>query len=340
MHYRHDEGLSKYIRDSIQLAAESLADSKTANQPNRDMGYMRSDASLGVIAEQLAIETLTQLYRFKYPSTKYADGSLLSIDTSVDEGASVYAYTELEDLGHADLVAENATDLPNVDIAGHNNLREIRTVASSITFTTQDLRASQRRGVVNIAQEKARSARRAMDRILNQLIRTGRPSANLRGFTNHPGIKLLAAPVGNWLTAAPATIRDEFATAVNAPGIDSDAVLEVNTVSMSRAIWGRLHSLQNGPGDTGYTVMRYLVENNPQITKWESEFGHRSIGPGGTDAMMLYNRDSDIAKAILPMPMRPLPVEERGLNSVMGFEMRYGGVIAPQPKGILKLSGI
>jgi hypothetical protein len=45
-------------------------------------------------------------------------------------------------------------------------------------------------------------------------------------------------------------------------------------------------------------------------------------------------------RAVFPMMMTPLPPEPKGLGFVINFETRYGGVMTPRPRSLLRLDGI
>ena len=306
----------------------------------RSLPMFHADTSTGVFAEQLVRATISELFRFEYAEMKYASGELLAIDTSVSDGAKEYSYLEIDHSGEAEIVADNATDLPLVDISGRNNIRVIKTIADAITYSTQDVRSAQMQGMFDIATEKAASAREAMDRKLNRLMRTGDGAAGLRGFVNHPGLNLLQAPTGTWATATSAQIVDDFNFAANASLIETDGVERPDTAVFPVAQWTRISTLPFDPAGGTTTVLEYLQKAHPNIRTWTDEWGLNDVGAGGTPSVMVYNRDRSKVRGVLPMPMRALPAIQKGLNFELGFELRYGGIIAPQPRSIVRLDGV
>jgi len=306
----------------------------------RHLPMFRADVSTGVFAEQLVRYTLQEVFRFEYAETKFASGQLLAIDTGVAEGAKEYSYLELDHTGLAEIVADNATDLPYADVSGRNNIRQIKTLATAVTYSTQDVRSAQLQGRFDIATEKARSAREAMDRKIDDLMRTGDAVAALQGFTNLPGINVLPAPTGTWATATSAQIVNDFNFAANASLIETDGVESPNTAIFPVQQWTRISTLPFDPAGGTTTVLEYLQKAHPQINLWTWEFGLDSVSLTGGPSVMVYNRDRAKVRGIVPMLMRALPVEQHALNFKLAFETRYGGIIAPRPRSIVRLDGV
>ena len=306
----------------------------------KELPMFRTDVSTGIFAEQLVRYTLQEVFRFEYAQTKFASGELVQIDTGVAEGAKEYSYLELDHSGRAEIVADNATDIPYADISGRNNIRQIQTLAVGITYSTQDVRTAQLQGRFDIATEKAQSAREAMDRLIDDLMRTGDNAAGLEGFTNHSGINVVQAPTGTWATATSQQIVNDFNFAANASLIETDGVESPNTAIFPVEQWTRISTLPFDPAGGEATVLEYLKRAHPRISLWTWEYGLKEVGAGGTPAVMVYNRDRNKVRGIVPMLMRALPAEQDMLNFKLGFETRYGGIIAPKPRSIVRLDGV
>ncbi len=301
-----------------------------------------ADIETGVFASQLVTVTLAELFRHEFPETKWINNGLIPITTNVDEGALEFSYTEIEHGGRADIVAPNATDLPAADIEGRNNLRRIHTVATYITYATQDIRTARLQGMFDIASEKAVSAREANDRTLNELIRTGREDAGLRGITNAPGITVQNAVTGDWQNTATtgAEIVADFRFAANEAMNDTDGVEVPNTALFSVPDWTVISTRVHLPAASDRTILSFLMEAFPMITRWDFEFGLNVADQAGTGpAVLIYRNDPQRVRAVFPMMMRALPPQQVGLAFKLSFETRFGGVIVPKPRSIVRLDG-
>lgn len=303
------------------------------------LDMFRADVQMGIFAKQLVTATFRELFRFQYPETKWMNGGLIPISSSINEGATEYSFTEMEHTGRAKIVADCATDIPLADIGGRNNLRRIKTLAVGVTYCRQDIRTARMQGLFDIAAEKAASAREAMDRTLDDLIRTGDAAAGLEGTVNHPGIIVQNATTGNWQTASAAQIVADVTTAINAVINQSSGIEIPNTVVMDVASYTRISTLQNSTA-SDITVLQYLQRSFPMIQRWDWEPGMATVSASGGPAMLVYRNDATRLRAVFPMMMQAVPPEQKGLSFVLNFETRFGGVMMPKPRSVLRLDGI
>lgn len=299
----------------------------------------RGDTQTGIFAKQLVTATFRELFRFEFPETKWINGGLIPISTNLNEGATEYSYVEMEHSGRAEIVADAATDIPFADISGRNNLRGIKTIAVGVRYSRQDVRAARMQGLFDIASEKAASAREAMDRTLDDLIRSGDAGAGLDGVVNQPGIIIQNAITGNWQTATAAQIVADVTAAINAV-INQSAGVEVpNTALFDVASFTRLSTLQNSIA-SDITVLEYLKRSFPMIQRWDWEPGLNVVSATGGPSMLVYRRDAMRMRAVFPMLMQAVPPEQKGLSFVLNFETRFGGVMTPKPRSVLRLDGV
>lgn len=301
----------------------------------------RADTEMGVAAQQLVIQTFSELFRFEHPERKWPNGGLIDISSEISEGAKSYAWIERETIGEAEIVADNADDLPMADVEGRNNVRGIKTLGIAIKYSSQDVRTARFEGVSDIVNDKVTAAKEGHDLKLDRLIRSGDPIAGLDGIANQPGIIVLPALVGSWASATPAQIIEDFRLAHNIIVDGSDGIEIPNTALFPVAIWTDiLTKPRSTTGDSNSTVLTFLRAAFPNISRWDFDPGLRSAGTGGTPAALIYRKDRSRVRAVMPMMMTPRPPQERGLNFVINFESRFGGVMAPRPRSILRLEGI
>lgn len=299
----------------------------------------RADQNNAVWARHLLVSTLSELFRQEYTETKWANGELIPVGNwGVNEGANEFAYTEIGYAGDADIVASNATDIPDATVTGDLTVQTVQTVACSFSYSTQEVRASRMQGQFSIAAEKAAACREFHAQRMNTLIRVGNQQAGLQGFTNHSGIIVQNAVVGSWLTATAAQITNDFSTAAAFIRTNSNGVENPNYCVMPVDIFTRLSTLQNSIA-SDITVLMYLERAWPDITfAWDD--GMKTASAAGADALMIYRNSPEKARAVVPMLMRPLSVEARGLVFKVVVESRYAGLAVPKPLSVLRLDGI
>jgi hypothetical protein len=305
-----------------------------------DLLARHTDNNGGLYARQLVVATLEELFRYEYRRTPWASGELISISNAMNEGAREVSWFALGDVGSAGLVADNATDIPVADIQGDMSINKVATIATAVQFSTQDIRSAAMQGLFDISVEKARAAREAHDRKLDELIRFGDSPLGLAGVCNAPGSFVVTATNGNWASSATAAqIVSDFTQAYSAIFDGTDGVEEPDTAVLPSAVWTRLSTLQNSVA-SDITVLEYLKRAFPSITLWRQDAGLNAAGAGSTPAMMLYSREQDRLRALMPMVLRPLPLEQHGLVFKMVFESRFGGIATPRPKSIARLDNI
>lgn len=307
--------------------------------PHLDM--FKADVESGLYAQQLVTVALQELFRHEFPETKWVNGGLIAMDTSVNEGALEYSYQEVIRGGRAAIVAPNATDIPSADVEGRNNLREIQTVAVEFGFSTQDIRTARLQGRFDIASEKGAAAREAHDRTMDDLLRSGNEAAGLRGATNAPGITVVPAVNGTWQSATGVDIVEDFRTAANTATNGTDAVEMPDTALFDVASWTRISTLVHLPAASDRTVLSFLREAFPMIRRWDWEPGLKTADQAGTGpAVMIYRNERSKLRSVNPMMLRFTALQQKGLMFKAVGESRFGGVIVPRPRSVVRLDGV
>lgn len=304
------------------------------------MDAFRSDTQTGIFAQQLVISTFQELFKFEYPDTKWANGGLIQINTSLNPGTKEYSYQELGNTGDAEIVADGATDIPFADIEGRNNILPVKSIGIAVKYSDQDIRTAQMQGNFDIATEKAAAAREGHDRTLNRLIRSGSAAAGLNGVVNQPGIVVANAITGNWATASGVQIVADITAAINSIMNETDAVETPNTALFDVASFTLISTKVHLPAASDRTILSFLREAFPQIQRWDWEFGLKDVSATGGASMLVYRNDPMRMRAVMPMMMQAKPPQMLGFSFVLNFESRFGGVMTPKPRSVLRLDGV
>ena len=300
----------------------------------------RADDNAAIYARHLVTATLQELFRYEYRRTQWASGELISIATNMDAGAREVSWMSIGDVGTADIVADNANDVPTSDIEGDLSINKAYTIATAVQYSTQDIRQSRMQGLFDIATEKARSAREAHDRKLDELIRLGDVPRAITGIVDASGTYHVTAATGAWAsTATAAQILADFGLAYSAIFNGTTGIEDPDTAVFPSTVWPRISTLQNSTASDA-TVLDYMKRAYPGITLWRQDAGLNTAGDGATACVMVYSRDRSRIRALMPMALRPLPLEQHGLVFKMVFESRYAGLAIPRPRSIAKLSGV
>lgn len=307
----------------------------------RALTRLRGDDNGAFLMRHLVTATLSELFRYEFPAAKWASGQLVSI-VAVDEGALAVEWYTLARTGKgAAIVADNATDIPKAGIRAEMEINKAVTVATSIEFSSQELRSSRMQALFDLGAEKAQAAREEVDLQLDQLIRVGSPLHGLQGMLNLSHSHHVSATTGAWATTGTtaAQILADFLLAYSAIYTGSQGIEDPDTVVFPTSVWPRLATTQNSvASDT--TILEFLKLAYPRISLWTEDPRLDTGGDDGGPCMMLYSRQSSRIKAFMPMALRPMPQEQHGLVYTTVFESRYAGIAAPRPRSVAKLSGI
>lgn len=307
----------------------------------RATGY-RKDTQTGIFASQLVIETLRQLFVHETEATKWATGGIIPIDTSLDPGAVSYAYTEQIRTGLAEIITDSTTSIPMANIEGRNNIKPINSMGIGIEYTNQQIRTANFQGLFDLVSSKVAAAREGHDIALNNFIRTGIPALGLDGVTSQPGIIVANATTGNWIggPATSAQIVADVRTAINAMMNASSMIEMPNTVVLPVDEYNLINTQFMNPGFNETTVLTALKGTFPMITNWTWEPGMDVVDASGGAALLVYKNDASRMRVQMPLMMAPTAPQPLGFGTKLFFESRFGGVMAPRPRSVLRLDNI
>lgn len=297
----------------------------------------RGDQNQSIFVETLLTETLRQLYLKRYPDTPWSTGGLVDIDTSANPGANGVQWVQLGDVGLFMTVADDADDLPQIDVEGATSYNKAITIGGAIRYSEQQLQAAEFQNLFSVATVKADAAKRAYDRTLNNYIRSGSAADSIAGVTNLPGRFDLAA-AGAWSGLTPSEICDEIIRMFEAIFNGTAGTFTPDTVVFPTSVRAILKA-QNSVA-TNVTIEMFLKENYPEITKWVYDYGMNTSGRGGTAAVIMYVRDPIVMGALVPEYMRPLPVQPKGLSYEIPMKSRYAGIRNTNPGTVATLYGV
>ena len=161
--------LKKYCRDTARAIAHG-------------------DDNQSAYVETLLTNTLKTLFEFRYPAAVWGNGDIISLDTDADPGSEAVQWLQIGDVGEFATVADGGGDLPQVDINGSVQSNRAETVAAFITYTEQELQASNMQKLLSVASQKGQAAARSYQRTLGHKILHGSGSLPGGGVSGGWGI--------------------------------------------------------------------------------------------------------------------------------------------------------
>lgn len=303
------------------------------------VGALHKDASSAYYTNLLVTQVLSEFFRYEYPETKWANGELISIDTSAHPGSAAVAWNMIEQTGAPGdgIVADDADQIPQADISLHPQLNATYEVPVMIQWSDLDVDRAAMQGLFSVSVEKGVSAKTYWSQKINALIVRGSTTSNFAGVANMPGRKNRTSS-GTFASLSSDAILTEFQTGWDLIFGESEAVLTPSTVVMPTTISGKMRAPTNALAVR--STLDYLKDQYPEITSWVFDPAMNTAGQGGTAAIMIYRNEPSRLRASMPLVLSPKSIQERGTKYQMYFRSRFAGIICPQPGNICTIHGV
>ncbi len=271
--------------------------------------------------------------------------SYIPVDNVPDPGARTVTYRLFEKIGLAVIINNFADDLPRSDIVGSEFTAPVRTIATSIGFSAQDLRSA---SMANIPLDsmKAESAQRAVDEKEARIAWNGDAPSGLLGFLNNPNISVVqaaaAAGGGNtrpWDGAdkTPDEILADFTTGITTVRTATLGAREANSSLMPISQFNKLATTPRS-ATTDTTILQFISSpsNRFGLTSidWINEL-LLAFTSGTEDGAIFYELSPSVVQQRIPMERILHPMQARNLEFIIPVEARNGGVVVRYPLAAL-----
>lgn len=256
-------------------------------------------------------------------------------------GAAEIAYRLWDVVGMPKLIANNAKDIPRIDIKGEEFVARVKSWAAAYGIHLQEIRYALQAGVA-LQSEKATATREVCDRFINNLAWRGDSVANIQGLLYHPNVTKGNATTGDWgnNSTTAALIVQDITNAINnmitlTGGAERPTFLGLPPEAYTYASTKRL--LDDG---SGRTALEFIQKNQPQLTiEMVPELAGLPTVPstgaaGPVDVMVLANLRPDKFVLSIPVPFEQLPPQEVGLEQVVNCHGRTAGIIMKRPLSV------
>jgi len=307
---------------------------------------LRLDAKYSAALDLQLEHVRSQTYDIQYPELKAR--KLIPVDTSVDPGAETVAYYQWDEYGMAEIIANFAGDLSLVDTKAEKYTSPVHSIGKAYQYSIQDLRRSAMAGT-QLDTRRARAARRAIERGIDEIAAVGNAKGKLKGFLNHENVTVLTAATdgtstrwvgGRTTPKDPALIQADMHTAVRSIWTTSKQVHNPDTIVLATAEYGHISQTPVSPTrDT--TILGSFLANNPWIKNVDFWYKLDTANAAGTGPRMVtYQRDPEILELVIPQDFEQLPPQAKSLAFVVPCHARIGGVVVYYPIGIVYTDGI
>lgn len=268
------------------------------------------------------------------------------ITHEVPEGAETMTYYSYDKTGFAAIISNYASDLPRADVKGNPTTVSIKSIGASYGYSVQEMRASRMAGK-SLDVRKANAARYACDRTVNMIAFAGDSKHNLMGMlSTDNNIPLYTLSTANgktsWKDKSASEILDDINGMFAYQARLTQDVERADTLALPPDVYIDLSTRQIP--NTGYTVMKFLMENAPYLKKIisapELMDKNREMNPYGENVALLYTNDAEKFSLEIPMAFYQYPLQNRNLEIVVPCEERVAGIVLYYPMSALIAVGV
>jgi len=286
-------------------------------------------------------------YQTRQVNTLFTENQSLSyvpVETDVPVGAEQFSTETWTQVGAAAFVTNYGTDFPSSDVFVTETLNRMFDIGSSFTYSLQDLRRAAFGGVP-LSQKRADASRLAHDTKIDEIALSGDTVRSITGLANNANVTLLTAGggtvVGNWETAAAATIKADLAA------MESTIVLacagQRGLFPDTLLLDDESYMIINTRPSTSFsdqTILRSYLANSPYIRNIEPWVKLRNAGAAGVRRAIMYKRHPDILGIKISNSYEQFAPQQQMLKWVVPALSRLSGVIVYRPMAMLYVDGL
>lgn len=265
----------------------------------------------------------------------------VSVKNDVHPGAETYTYKVRSRAGEAIIIGSNSDDLPTVEVGLKEETVRIFSIATSMRWTVQELRAAQLTGQP-LETDQAETARMAINFKENALFWKGDSKYNITGLTNATGIQVQTVATTtegstDWDDKTPEEVLEDIRLARGLitvlPGQgEGNLVLALPPTKYER-LTQRYNQFDS-------RSLLEVIRSNGWFTQVLRVPDLKGAGAGGTDTMMIFDNRPRTVQLLVPMEMMRHQPEFNFPVTKVAVEERTGGAIVRYPRAVVRADGI
>lgn len=302
----------------------------------RSEPVLRADAGEAGMLELQLEQMRARVYEVQYTEMKAR--KFLPVATDIDTGAETFSYEQTDEVGEAKIITHYADDLPSASSKTEKITHHIVALGDSFEYSIQDLRRAAFSGVPLDAR-KAKAARNAYERGLDNLAATGSAAHNIGGFVAATGIEISAAIGAVWSGKTGTEVLADLNKLVNDFITNNRETILPDTLLLPTAQYLKLSQTQMDTANNR-TALEAFKASNPSVNMVEPWNVFDGAGDSGKDRAVLYRRDPEILEMVIPQEFEVFAPEPRNLAFVVNCHGRTAGTCIYRPLGIRYMDGI
>ena len=244
----------------------------------------------------------------------------------------------------AKIIADYANDFPRADIGGTEHSSPVKDLGVSYGYSVKEIRRAQKAGI-SLDTKRAEAARRAIDEKQDTIAWKGDAKAKLPGFWNAEGITeyVAANNAGGtskaWADKTADEMVADFSGLVSAGPESTNGIEQPDTVILPLSLYLKLQNTPYG-SNRDKTVLGFIRENFPQITRIDWVADLATAGAGGVSRVVAYARDPMKVEVQIPQRFEQMPPQLNGMVYDIPCLQSTGGTIVYYPMSVVFCDGL
>lgn len=283
-----------------------------------------------VLSQRTHIES--EVMSRPYPEIKYP--RMIPVDTSANEFAPSVTFFTQDIVGRPKMINGKGDDIPLANVTRNKFEQTVGMAGIGYSFGFEEMGAAAQLGM-NLSSVGAAAARLSYEQFVDAVAMEG--EAGFEGLFNTTGI----ASAASGTTFAAGTAQQNLTTintALDAVTTATNGIDLADTIVLPLAGFTTLSSKQLAP-ESSVTVLEFLRQNNSYTALTGQPLtifaDHRLSGK-----MVVYKRDPSVLKLHMPMPLRFLPPQPRGLEIFVPGVFRFAPISIRKPLSVRYVTGL
>ena len=285
-----------------------------------NMNEMRLDADEQVFFDNQLARVKSRTYDVQHKALKAL--SLLPVSTEQDPGATHIIWRSYDKVGMAKIIADYANDFPRADIAGVEHSSPVKDLGVSYGYSVKEIRRAQKAGVA-LDAKRAEAARRAIDEKQDSIAVAANGTGGGKAWSGKTADEIVA----------------DFAGLVSAAPESTNGIEQPDTVILPLSLYLKLQNTPYG-SNRDKTVLGFIRENFPQITRIDWVADLATAGAGGASRVVAYARDPLKVEVQIPQRFEQMPPQLTGMVYDIPCLQSTGGTIVYYPMSVVFCDGL
>jgi hypothetical protein len=270
--------------------------------------------------------------------------SLIPVSTDAGPAASTITFRRYDAFGFAKIISDYAHDFPRVDVYGEEETIKVHSLGISYGYNIMEIREAAMVPGRNLELRRATSARRAHDEKVNDLALKGDDVYKIQGLFRYPGVSEATIPSDGtggskaWNTKTEDQILRDLNLITDAVILPTFGREVPDTLLLPLDVYNFLASKRLG--DNQITLLKYILDNSPQIKRieWLNELS--GAGEDGVNRAIIGKFDADHITLELPQPFEQFDPLQNGMEYTVPCHSRCAGVIIYYPMAFAYVDGL